>query len=106
MRRNGMIDRYDAPMGMVAVRCIEDDIDCTECAVYKYEHIQINCPYRCREYEREDGENVIFKTRADFEAMLQQELEQFYNIKITKPIGEASGLLFFTVENPSQRVRT
>lgn len=101
-----MIDRYDAPMGMVAVRGIADDIVCTECAMYKHEHIQRNCPYLCRDDEREDGENVIFKTREDFEAMLLQELEQFYNIKITKPIGEVSGLLFFTVENPSQRIKT
>lgn len=103
-----MIDRYDAPMGMVAVRGIADDEDnvCTGCSMCKQEYIQINCPYLCKDDEREDGENVIFKTRADFEAMLLQELEQFYGVKITKPVGEVSGLLFFTVENPSQRVRT
>ena len=101
-----MIDRYDAADGMVAVRDKADDIVCAGCAMYKNEHIQRNCPYLCSDDEREDGENVIFKTRADFEAMLLQELEQFYSIKITKPIGEVSGLLFFTVENPAQRVRT
>lgn len=103
-----MIDRYDAPMGMVAVRGIVDDENnvCTGCAMYKHEHIQRNCPYLCRDDEREDGENVIFKTQEDFEAMLLQELEQFYNIKITKLVGEVSGLLFSTVETPAQRIRT
>jgi hypothetical protein len=98
MRRNGMIDRYDAPTGMVAVRGIVDDENniCTGCAMYKHEH----CPYLCRDDEREDGENVIFKTREDFEEMLLQELEQFYNIKITKPTGEVYGLLFTPLSSP------
>jgi hypothetical protein len=97
MRRNGMIDRYDAPAGMVAVR----GNVCTECAMYKHEYIQRKCPYiLCRDDEREDGENVIFKTREYFEDMLLQELEQFYNIKITKPTGEVYGLLFTPLSSP------
>jgi hypothetical protein len=101
MRRNGMIDRYDAPMGMVAVRDIADDNGCAGCAMYKSEYIQRKCPYiLCRDDEREDGENVIFKTREDFEEMLLQELEQFYNIKITKPTGEVYGLLFTPLRSP------
>lgn len=98
-----MIDRYDAPSGYVAVN--GEQKACVDCAC---DRGMVDCSviHRCLSTLRKDKEQVIFKTRSDFEAMLLQEMEQFYNIKITKPIGEVSGLLFFTVENPAQRIRT
>jgi hypothetical protein len=74
-----MIDRHDAPDGMVAVRCKEPP--CEGCF---FENKKEDCPYdnpeemRCDWLFRPDDEDVIFKTRADFEKMLLQEIEQFY----------------------------
>lgn len=61
---------------------------------------------RCDWLMRHDNTDVIFVTRADFEAMLLQELEKFYKIKITKPEGKVYGLTFYSVENSSQRTET
>ena len=75
-----MIDRYDAPKGMVAVRCKEPP--CEGC----FFENKRGCPTRgnskaiilCDIEYRKDGESVIFVTRADFEKMLMQEIERFY----------------------------
>jgi hypothetical protein len=103
MRRNGMIDRYDAPDGYVAVNGVQKT--CVDCAC---DRGMVDCSviHRCLSSLRKDKEQVIFKTRSDFEAVLLQELEQFYRIKITKPGGKVVGLTFYTVENPSQRIKT
>lgn len=74
-----MIDRYDAPEGMVAVRCKEQP--CEGCV---FENKKEDCPFdnpeemRCDYLMRPDNTDVIFKTRADFEKMLLQEIELFY----------------------------
>ncbi len=73
-----MIDRYDAPEGMVAVRYQN------ECEGCVFDNKPL-CEGVCDAEHRKDGENVIFVTRADFEAMLKQEVAQFYGIK-TKDI--------------------
>lgn len=75
-----MIDRYDAPDGYVAVRT--HDV-CKGCF---YDTEGIGCPRRldekadlqCIIENRKDKTGVIFKTRADFEKMLLQEIELFY----------------------------
>ena len=71
-----MIDRYDAPEGMVAVRK-QDRYTCTGCNL---DNGRSTCDYDsiCPAEEREDETVVIFKTRAAFEKMLRQEIEQFY----------------------------
>ena len=68
-----MIDRYDAPNGYVAVR--GDNVTCPRCALFR-ESCQTKS--KCTPSLRKDNESVIFKTRADFEKMLLQEIEQFY----------------------------
>ena len=74
-----MIDRYDAPEWMVAVRCKEPP--CEGCF---FENKKEKCPFdnpeemKCDWLMRQDNTDVIFKTRADFEKMLLQEIEQFY----------------------------
>jgi len=74
-----MIDRYDAPEGMVAVRCKEPP--CEGCV---FENKKENCPFdnpeemKCDWLMRQDNTDVIFITRDDFEKMLLQEIEQFY----------------------------
>ena len=67
-----MIDRYDAPDGMVAVRNI--DFTCYNCKLFEKNS---KC-YPCRGKERADCVSCFFVTRADFEKMLLQEIEQFY----------------------------
>ena len=75
-----MIDRYDAPEGMVAVRCKEPP--CEGC----FFENKRGCPIRgnskaiilCDIEYRKDGESVIFKTRDEFEKMLLAEIESFY----------------------------
>ena len=76
-----MINRYDAPEGMVAARATPDEENnsCAGCAKNNETFIQKNCPYLCRSDERDDGEDVIFKTRDEFEKMLLAEIEAFYN---------------------------
>ena len=77
-----MIDRYDAPEGMVAVR----DYDWCEGCFYNNKR---DCPTRdnskavllCDIEYRNDMKGVIFKTRADFEEMLKQEIAQFYGFE-------------------------
>ena len=73
-----MIDRYDAPEGLIAVRCFADAEynSCADCYFYNLE--QEECKQKCRNNERNDDEDVIFVTRADFEKMLMQEIERFY----------------------------
>ena len=73
-----MIDRHDAPDGMVAVRCFADAEynSCADCNFYNLEKEE--CNQKCRNNERNDNEDVFFVTRADFEKMLLQEIEQFY----------------------------
>lgn len=99
-----MIYRYAAPEGMVAVRK-QNRYTCIGCS---FDEGGRNCYYDslCSAEEREDETDVIFKTRADFEAILLKELEQFYNIKITKPVGKVYGIVFYTVEKPTQRIKT
>ena len=74
-----MIDRYDAPEGMVAVRK-KDRYTCTGCNL---DNGRSDCDYDsiCPAEEREDETDVIFVTRADFEAMLKQEIAQFYGFE-------------------------
>ncbi len=74
-----MIDRYDAPEGMVAVRVTRG---CMECFFYNSENTP-DCIARhsCLSNLRADEESVIFKTRADFESMLKQEIAKFYGVK-------------------------
>ena len=74
-----MIDRYDAPEGMVAVRVTRG---CIDCFFYSTENTP-DCTDRhsCLSDLRADEENVIFKTRAEFEAMLKQEVAQFYGFE-------------------------
>ncbi len=69
-----MIDRYDAQEGYVAVR-EQDRYACTGCSLYTG---RFECDMKCNAGDREDETDVIFKTRADFEKMLLQEIEQFY----------------------------
>ena len=69
-----MIDRYDAPDGMVAVR-EQDRYACTGCV---FNTGRRDCDIKCNSEEREDETDVIFVTRADFEKMILQEIEQFY----------------------------
>ena len=75
-----MIDRYDAPEGMVAVRVTRG---CIDCFFYSAEKNTPDCIDRhsCLSNLRADEESVIFKTRADFEAMLKQEIAQFYGFE-------------------------
>jgi len=87
-----VIDRYDAPEGMVAVRGYdtpEGYVETSGCDVCKgcyYDTAGIGCPKRldekadlqCIVENRKDKTGVIFVTRADFEKMLLQEIEQFY----------------------------
>ena len=83
-----MIDRYDAPEGMVAARATPDEENnsCAGCAKNNETFIQKNCPYLCRSDERDDGEDVIFKTRDDFEKMLLAEVKAFYGKEKIKRI--------------------
>ena len=69
-----MIDRYDAPEGTVAVS--GEQKACIDCACFR----EVDCAYthRCSSKLRNDKEIVIFKTSAEFEKMLLQEIEQFY----------------------------
>ena len=70
-----MIDRYDAPEGMVAVRG-EKHCCCDGCAFY-----DIKTRRTCADTNgcmKNDDEDIIFITRADFEKMLLKEIEQFY----------------------------
>ena len=75
-----MIDRYDAPEGMVAVRCKEPP--CEGC----FFENKRGCPTRgnskaiilCDIEYRKDGESVMFKTRDEFEKMLLAEVKAFY----------------------------
>lgn len=76
-----MIDRYDAPAGFVAVR--GGIGTCYNCS-YKNECEE---PTYCYSDSRKDGENVMFKTRDEFEIMLLDEVEAFYgNGKIERII--------------------
>ena len=74
-----MIDRYDAPDGMIAVRCKEQP--CEGCF---FENKKEGCPFynpeemMCDWLFRPDNEDVFFVTRADFEKMLLAEIEAFY----------------------------
>ena len=80
-----MIDRYDAPDGMIAVRK-QDRYTCTGC---KLDNGRSNCDYDsiCPAEVREDETDVIFKTRDEFEKMLLAEIEAFYgNGKVVKRI--------------------
>ena len=74
-----MIDRYDAPEGMVAVR-EQFRYACIGCS---FNTGRRDCDYDsiCPAEEREDETDVIFVTRADFEEMLKQEIAQFYGVK-------------------------
>ena len=74
-----MIDRYDAPEGMVAVRVTRG---CVECFFYNSENTP-DCIDRhsCLSNLRADEESVIFKTRDEFESMLKQEVAQFYGFE-------------------------
>lgn len=80
-----MIDRYDAPEGMVAMRMWED---CSECDYYKEfkDADDGHCPYytRCSGGKRKDRESVCFKKREKFEKMLIKEIEGFYNVRVMK----------------------
>ena len=67
-----MIDRYDAPEGMVAVRCKEPP--CEGCFFENKTFCRGDCSGVCRK----DGESVIFKTRDEFEKMLLAEVKAFY----------------------------
>ncbi len=69
-----MIDRYDAPEGMIAVR-EQDRYACTGCILNTGRR---DCDIKCHAEVREDETDVIFKTRDEFEKMLLQEIEQFY----------------------------
>ena len=73
-----MIDRYDAPEGYVAVR--GETLGCCDgCAFF-----DITTRRTCADTNgcmKNDDEDVIFKTRADFEAMLKQEIAQFYGFE-------------------------
>ena len=77
-----MIDRYDAPEGFVAVRG-QVRYACTGCI---FNTGRRDCDVKCHAEVREDETDVIFKTRADFEKMLLQEIEQFYGKGIFKRI--------------------
>ena len=70
-----MIDRYDAPDGYVAVR--GETLGCCDgCAFF-----DITTRRTCADTNgcmKNDDEDVIFKSRADFEKMLMQEIERFY----------------------------
>ena len=69
-----MIDRYDAPAGMVAVRG-EKHCCCDGCAFY-----DTRTRRTCAKTNGclKNNTDVIFKTRDEFEKMLLQEIEQFY----------------------------
>ena len=69
-----MIDRYDAPEGMVAVR---HQNECDGCIFDN----KPPCKGECSAEYRKDREDVIFRTRADFVAMLKQEIAQFYGFE-------------------------
>ena len=75
-----MIDRYDAPDGYVAVRG-QIRYACTGCI---FNTGRRDCDIKCHAEVREDETDVIFKTSADFEKMLLQEIEQFYGKGIFK----------------------
>ena len=73
-----MIDRYDAPDGMIAVRG-EKHGCCDGCAFY-----DIKTRRTCADTNgcmKNNDADVIFKTRAEFEAMLKQEVAQFYGVE-------------------------
>ena len=76
-----MIDRYDAPDGMVAVRCNNEYDLCEGCHYYSDMLSLEGCDRRCGDLNRLDNTDVIFVTRADFEAMLKQEIAQFYGFE-------------------------
>ena len=77
-----MIDRYDAPEGMVAVRCKEPP--CEGCV---FENKKEDCPFdnpeemRCDYLMRSDNTDVIFVTLADFESLLKLEIAKFYGFE-------------------------
>ena len=93
-----MIDRYDAPDGMIAVRCKESP--CEGCV---FENKKEDCPFdnpeemRCDWLFRPDNEDVFFVTRADFEKMLLAEIEAFYGKGKVKRI-------IFTKDNIKQGI--
>jgi hypothetical protein len=95
-----MIDRYDAPEGMVALRMWED---CGECHYFKDVKDTEDdgyCPHfkRCNHANRKDGERACFVTREDFEKMLIKEIEGFYNVRVMKL---DIGLIFGNMVLPS-----
>jgi len=73
-----MIDRHDAPDGMIAVRCNNEYDLCEGCHYYSDMLSLEGCDRRCGDLNRLDNTDVIFKTSADFEAMLMKEIELFY----------------------------
>jgi hypothetical protein len=74
-----MIDRYDAPEGMVAIRMWED---CEPCCFYDPKDETGKCDHsgRCYAPKRKDGESVYFVKREDFEKMLIKEIRGFYQV--------------------------
>ena len=85
-----MIDRYDAPEGMIAVR---DEQSCAGCF---YNNTDCTHRNRCIALYRKDDTRSIFVTRSAFEKMLLQEIEQFYGKGKVKRI-------VFTEESENER---